>query len=216
MRWLKRRKKRQKTELTSTADQAQAYIDKVHLKIDKLVSDLANGTINRSQFQELYSHYQREIRNIESIMQTEPDEWQDASTEGQSLFIRKQHMARAQAYAIYENESGLPLGTLGRFELDPALVIPMLSSFRSATAEIFGAGMRSTQTESGQWLCFVPGKFSTLLAVFSNEPVPKQLEYLDKLHQHFEGANRLYLIEKPIDTNELIYPHEFFLGKWKK
>jgi len=216
MKWLRKRKKRQKKVQVSAADQAHDYINKVQLKIDKLVSDLAEGSINRSQFQELYSHYQRELRKIESIIQTEPDDWQNASTEGQSLVIRKQHMARAKAYAIYENESGLPLGTLGKFELDPGLVIPMLSSYRSVTKEIFGAGMRSTETENGQWLCFVPGKFSTLLAVFQNEPIPKQLEYLDKLHQHFEGANKKFLLEKPIDTSDLIYPHEFFLGKWRK
>ncbi len=227
MKWLKRRKNIENpiatgssvsasAESSSTSEMADDYIKKVHHKIDKLVSDLADGSINRSQFQELYSHYQREIRNIESVMETEPDDWQDAASEGQSMFIRKQHMARAQAYAIYENESGLPLGTLGRFKLDPDLVIPMLSSYRSATAEIFGAGMRSTQIESGQWVCFVPGEFSTLLAVFSNEPIQKQLEYLDKLHQHFEGANRPYLMESPINTDELIFPHEFFLGKWNK
>jgi len=227
MKWLRRLTKRVRrnpskiddsntTLLSSTTDTAQNYIDKVHQKIDQLASDLADGSINRSQFKELYSHYQREIRNIESIMQTEPNDWQDAATEGHSLLIRKQHMARAQAYAIYENESGLPIGTLGEFKLDPALVIPMLSSYHSATAEIFGAGIRSTQIESGLWLCFVPGKFSTLLAVFSNEPVPRQLEILDKLHHHFEGANRPQLMDKPIDLDDLIYPHEFFLGKWKK
>ncbi len=227
MRWLKKLMKSKQrehpaisvphsTKKSANIDSGQAYIDRVHQKIDRLVADLADGRINRSQFQELYSHYQREIRNIETVLLSEPDEWQDAASEGQSLLIRKQYMARAQAYAIYENESGLPLGTLGKFKLDPTLVIPMLSSYRSATAEIFGAGMRSTQIESGQWLCFVPGEFSTLLAVFSNEPISKQLEYLDKLHQHFEGANRRFLTEKPIDTSELIYPHEFFLGTWRK
>jgi hypothetical protein len=227
MSWLKRFKKTSQTEEPpieaspseipdSHNAKAQAYVEKVHGKIDQLVSDLANGIVNRTQFKELYSHYQREIRNIESIMESTPEDWQQASTDGQSIMIRREHMAKAQAYAIYENESGLPLGTLGEFKLDPDLVVPMLSSYRSATAEIFGAGIRATQIEGGLWLVFVPGQFSTMLAVFSNEPVAIQMEYLDKLHKHFEGANQPILVNKPIDIDDLIYPHEFYLGKWKK
>lgn len=195
---------------------ARAYVAKVNKKIDKLVSDFAKRKINSAQFQELYRHYQHEIRRIEAVASVWPESWKDAAREGDSLVIRKQHMGTAQAFAIYENDSGLPLGTLGKFALDPALVIPMLSSYQSATREIFGAGMRLTEIEGGQRLCFVPGKYTTLLAVFTNEPIPRQLEYLDKLHRHFEGANHPVLVSKPIDTQKLIFPHEYFLGEWRK
>jgi hypothetical protein len=201
---------------SSSAVAAKAYIDKVYGKIDGLVSDFAKGKLNSAQFQELYSHYQREIQQIQSLMATHPEAWEDGTSEGKSIVIRKQHMASAQAYAIYENDTGLPLGTLGKFRLDSALVIPMLSAYQSATKEIFGAGMRLTQMADGNRLCFVPGKFTTLLAVFNNEPIPNQLEYLDKLHQHFEGANHSILKHKPINAEELIFPHEYFLGKWQK
>ena len=203
-------------EPSSISEKAQTYIEKVQNKIEKLVSDMADGNINRSQFKELYSHYQQEIQNIESLLHSASDDWQGSVTEGESVIIRKQHLARALAYAIYQNGSGLPLGTLGEFRLDPALVIPMLSSYRSATAEIFGGGARMTQIESGQWLCFTPGILSTLITVFSNEPVQKQLEFIDKLHKHFELVNRRPLMETPIDIDDLIYPHEYFLGKWQR
>lgn len=226
MNWLERilsdKKKSRPTKSTtpampasSASNSARAYIDKVNQKIDKLVSDFARRKINSAQFQQLYSHYQREIRQVESVAAVSPEAWKDAATEGESVIIRKQHMASAQAYAIYENESGLPLGTLGKFLLDPDLVVPMLSSYQSATREIFGAGMRLTEIQGGQRLCFVPGEYTTMLAVFNNEPIPRQLAYLDKLHQHFEGANRPVLIQKPIDTEQLIFPHEYFLGKWR-
>jgi hypothetical protein len=202
--------------ISSSAAAAKAYINKVNKKLDGVVSDFAKGKINSIQFQELYGHYQHEIQQIESLIATDPEAWEEGATEGKSIVIRRQHMASAQAYAIYENETGLPLGTLGKFRLDPALVIPMLSSYQSATKEIFGAGMRLTQMRDGHRLCFVPGKFTTLLAVFNNEPIPNQLDYLDKLHQHFEGANLPVLTDKPIDTDKLIFPHEYFLGKWQK
>jgi hypothetical protein len=193
---------------------AQAYLDKVHKKMDDLASDFARGTINRAQFQDLYSHYQKELAQIGSLLENQPEDWQKASSEGKSMVIRRQHLARAQAYAIYVNETGLPLGTIGKFRLDSALVVPMLSSYRSATQEIFGSGMRLTQVGEGQWLCFVPGRYTTLIAVFTNEPIAKQLEYLGDLHQYFEKANQPLLVNQPVNTGELIFPHEYFLGKW--
>jgi hypothetical protein len=187
----------------------------VHKKIDELVSDFAQRKINTAQFQELYSHYQLEIRRIEAVAAVWPDEWKEAAREGESVVIRKQHMANAQAYAIYENDSGLPLATLGRFTLDPALVVPMLSSYHSATKEIFGAGMRLTEIQGGQRLCFVQGESTTLLAIFNNEPIARQLDYLDKLHRHFEGANRPTLLARPVEVDKLIFPHQYFLGEWR-
>jgi hypothetical protein len=201
---------------SSASEDARDYIDKVRRKIDKLVSDFAKRKINSAQFQELYSHYQLEIRRVEAVAAVWPDEWKDAAREGESLVIRKKHMATATAYAIYENDSGLPLAILGSFKLDPALVIPMLSSYHSATREIFGAGMRLTEIEGGQRLCFVQGTYSTLLAVFNNEPIAGQLEYLDKLHRDFEGANQPVLASKPIEADKLIFPHRYFLGEWRQ
>ncbi len=206
------------TEATSSSapEEAKAYVNKVRRKIDKLVSDFAKRKINSDQFRELYSHYQLEIRRVEAVVSVWPEEWRDAAREGESLVIRNKHIATAQAYAVYENDSGLPLATLGEFTLDPALVVPMLSSYHSATKEIFGAGMRLTEIEGGERLCFIQGKYTTLLAIFNNEPISQQLEYLDKLHRDFEGANRPVLASKPIDVSRLIFPHQYFLGEWRK
>ncbi len=195
---------------------ARAYVNKVQKKIDKLVSDFAKRKINSAQFQELYTHYQLEIRRIEAVAAVWPEYWKDAAREGESLVIRKRHMATPQAFAIYENHSGMPLATLGKFTLDPALVVPMLSSYHSATREIFGAGMRQTEIEGGQRLCFVQGKYSTLLAIFNNEPIPGQLEDLEELHRHFEEANRVFLASEPVPVDKLIFPHRYFLGEWRE
>lgn len=199
-----------------THNQANAYLIKVQQKIDKLARDFAAGTINRAQFQELYAHYQREVRMVETVLETNPQSWQDAVTEGKSIHIRQQHSARAKAYAIYDNASGIPIVTLGDFDMDPDLFVPMLSSYRSATQEIFGAGMRSTQIEGGNWVCFVQGELTTMIGLFTNEPSARQLSSLEELHKLFEQANRPLLSVPPIDPNELLFPHEYFLGHWRK
>lgn len=200
----------------TASEDAREYVNKVQQKIDKLVSDFAKRKINSAQFQDLYSHYQMEIRRVGAVAAVWPTEWKDVAREGESLVIRKQHMATAQAYAIYENDSGLPLATLGSFTIDPALVIPMLSAYHSATREIFGAGMRISEIEGGLRLCFLQGEYTTLLAIFNNEPVAGQLDYLDKLHRHFERANLPSLKSKPIEVDKLIFPHQYFLGEWRE
>ena len=198
--------------------EALAYLERVEAKVDKLAEDFNAGSINRVQFRRLYTHYQREIQSIEKMVEAAPasEEWKDAVTEGQSLIIRRQHIARARGYAIFENDSGMPVSTLGRFELDPALLVPMLSSYRAAAKEIFGAGTRSTEMEDGRWLCFVPGEFTTMLAVFTTEPAGKQLQFLQELHRHFEQANRRQLSQPPLDPSALLFPHEYYLGQWRR
>jgi len=198
--------------------EAQAYLDRVQAKVHKLAADFNAETINRAQFRSLYAHYQQQIQSVEGMIEAAPasDDWKGAVTEGQSIVIRRQHGARARGYAIFENESGMPVSTLGEFELDPALFVPMLSSYRSAAREIFGAGTRSTEMEDGRWLCFVPGEFTTMLALFSAEPAGKQLQFLGELHRQFEEANRRYLTKPSLDPSSLIFPHEYYLGQWRR
>jgi hypothetical protein len=199
----------------SDSEAAEAYLEKVQAKITRLAEDFANGAINRAQFQDLYAHYQREIRTVEQVLESKQGDWREATTEGQSVLIRRRKLARAEGYAIYENDSGMPLSTLGKFELEPELIVPMLSSYRAATAEMFGGGLRSTEIENGRWLCFVAGQHTTLMALFTVEPAPKQLEYLGQLHRTFESANRKLLAEPPVNPEALIYPHEHYLGAWR-
>lgn len=202
------------SSVSDSQEDAHMYIEKVQCKINKLAEEFASGIINREQFQELYDHYQKELRTIESWMDIAPesDAWRDARTEGKSVVIRKKHVARILGYAIYKNDSGMPIATVGNFVFGAALVVPMLSSYRSAAREIFGAGMRSSQIENGRWLCFVPGEVTTLIALFSIEPAEKQLKSLDQVHRLFEKANRHLLKSRIIHPDALVLPHQSFVG----
>lgn len=209
---------RPSTPPSSGQTAAQQFLEKLQDKIGRLADDFANGSINRQQFQELYAHYQREMRAIETLIETDQgdSELGEAFQEGESVLIRQKHAAKAQGYAIYENGSGMPITTLGKFEVDPALFVPMLSSFRSATAEIFGGGLQATAIEGGRWLCFVPGQHTTMMSLFTAEPAKKQLDFLEQLHRLFEKANRALLADSPVEASQLVFPHEHFLGKWKR
>lgn len=196
------------SELGESEEDAQVYLARVRRKMSRLAEEFAAGMINRDQFQELFDHYQREQRTIETWLDTWPgsDAWRKARTEGKSVAIRRRHQARILGYAIYKNDSGMPIASIGEFDIDTALIVPMLSAYRSATREIFGAGMRSTQIENGQWLCFVPGELTTLMSLFSTEPSANQLTKLEDLHRLFERANRNFLREDVVDASQLAFP----------
>ena len=186
----------------------EEYLNRTYGKMTQCVEDFAGGKINRAQFQELYAHYEREIGVISQLLaeSDNPDEWRRFVTEGESIVIRKRHQARSIGFAIYDNDSGMPIETLGEFTVDSALLVPMLSSYRSATTEIFRAGMRNTQMENGQWLCFVPGRFTTLITLFTREPAEQQLEVLSRMHDHFEIANRSALESRTAQPGEMALP----------
>jgi hypothetical protein len=112
--------------------------------------------------------------------------WRAAAVEGHTSFLRQKHAAQVVSYAIYETGSGIPLAHVGGFKVDEALLVPMLSTFRSSTQELFGAGMKRIELEGGQWLCYVPGRRTTLIVVFSAEPAITQLKTIEDSHRDFE------------------------------
>jgi hypothetical protein len=190
---------------------AEGHLQEVQGKTNKLAEDFARGEVNRDTFIHLYQHYQQQRQAIERMLEISPEKWRQAVSQGMSIAIRQEHHAKALGFSIYENSSGMPLTTLGQFDLDPALMVPMLSSYREATREIFGSRMRSTQIESGRWVCFVSGQFTTLIALFNTEPAARQLQLLEETHLFFEHANKPRLQLSPISIEGMVFPHEYYL-----
>jgi len=191
--------------------EAEHHVRDVQEKTNKLAEDFARGEVNRATFIHLYQHYQQQRQAIERMLEISPEQWRQAVSQGQSIAIRREHHAKALGFSIYENSSGMPLTTLGQFDLDPALMVPMLSSYREATREIFGSRMRSTQIESGRWVCFVSGNITTLIALYNTEPAARQLQLLEETHLFFERANKPRLQQSPISVEGLVFPHEVYL-----
>jgi len=169
---------------------ARLYLQELRGKMARLAEEFAQGKLNRTQFQEIYAHYQRQRMAVERAIyeMPGPDAWRESLAAGHTSILRQRYAAQVLSYAIYDNTTSLPLASVGKFTVDTGLLVPMLSSFRSATQEIFGAGMRSTEIEGGRWLCFVPGRYTTLLVVFSVEPARLQLTQIEDLLRDFETA----------------------------
>lgn len=202
---------------TLTGEELKATLDRLQNKIAKLVQDFAAGVINRSQFHELYGRYQRQMAQLNQMASNE------ASTSvvpgsrdpEDTYLIKKRLTARVLGVSIYSNKSGLPIETLGDFAVDAALLVPMLSSYRDATREIFKAGMRSTVMENGHWLCFVPGNLSTLIVLYSMEASAIQISAIEAMHRDFETANKAALEKGNADPSTLAYPFLTFIQQAK-
>ncbi len=132
-------------------------------------------------------------------------------SEGKSIIIRKRYASRLMGFSIYSNTSGQPLRTLGEFAVDPVSFIPILHAYQNAAKEIFGEGMRSIVIKDGQVLIFMPGYFSTTLALYSAEPSAEKIGKLEKIHKTFELANERELVKRKIEPENLVLPHLCFL-----
>lgn len=198
---------------TDPRAQGEAYIATIHQKMSDLVAEFAAGKINRAQFHHVYDRYQRQIMTVEQLItESDPTAWQDAVIESENTFdLRHRLMARALGMSIYDNANDERIETLGEFEADNALIASILRSYRSAAAETFRAGLRSKQMENGRWLCFAPGEFTTLVALFSLEPAEQQLRTISRMHQDFESANQAALANRHADPERLAYPFLAFL-----
>lgn len=187
-----------------TPGDARAFLERIREKTNHLIQDFARGAINQRQFQVVYGHYQQQRQAVEKALIDMPGSgaWRIAAVEGKTTLLRQQFAASLISYAIYETESGMPLAQMGNFTLDTALIVPMLSSFRSITQEIFGGGMRRTEIEGGRWLCFVPGECTTLIAIYQEEPASLQLQTVQDLHSDFERVYHMAL-ERGADVQRM-------------
>ncbi len=180
-------------------------------KLDQTVQDLADGLINRAQFENLYRHYQNQRRVVRGFLQQANDPSMLKIGAGESMVIRQRYAAKVQAYAVYDNLTSLPLHTFGQFPLESELVVGFFSGFRSAIAEIMGTGARKAITDDGKVLIYVPGQKTTLIVLYSSEPADVESLSLRQAHEHFEKINAALLAQSPIPDQQLIFNYDMFL-----
>jgi hypothetical protein len=172
---------------TSTLDpETERFLQQVETKLDRTVQDLSDGLINRAQFENLYRHYQNQRRMLQGLLAEGGGHVPDSLTDGESMVIRHKYAAKVLAYAVYDNESSVPLHTMGNFPVDSDLVVGFLSGFRSAAAEILGAGAAKAEAEV-------------------------DVRSLRHTHLHFETLNDNLLKQRPIPADKLFFNYDMVL-----
>jgi hypothetical protein len=67
--------------------------------------------------------------------------------------------------------------------------------------------MKRSEIEGGRWLCFVPGRYTTLIVLFSAEPATLQLQMIEDLHRDFELVNDPALSSDDVSQRALTFTH---------
>jgi hypothetical protein len=191
-------------------DAARDFLAGLRAKMAALAEDFAMGKINRQQFETIYVHYREQRQMVEALLNSMSNTtWRKAVSAGETALLMKRTAAQVLSYALYDNSSSLLLASTGQFKIDPVIVVPMLSAYRAATAEIFGAGISSSEIEGGRWLSFVSGRYTTFIVLYSLEPSRAQLNLLEDLHRDFEIAN-----VKLLSQGKGQQPAEHFMKLW--
>jgi hypothetical protein len=195
-------------------DQMNQFIAQVREKIDRVVEEFAEGKISRTQFQQLYDRYQNQILSVTQLSEAQGDmNIKEITGSGQTVAIRKKLTAVAKGLVIYENKIGQRLETLGHFDVPEDQIDPTLENFRRYTVKDTETRLRSQplSDEDDGWLVWVPGDYTTLIALFNLEPSPHQLTTIKQLHRDFENANRAFLESGDAQADKMAFPFRVIL-----
>lgn len=201
----------------SIAEEPHEALAILEEKMARITRELAEGRINRAQFQAIYTHYSEQSTVIRRLIERDPHSqaWRRVAVEGHTRFLRQQYAAVVEGILIYDQGSGQVMRTLGRFALPADLLIALLEDLRQGHSQEADETPHSTQIEGGRWLSFVSGAYTTTIVLFSAEPSGEQLRRQAALHREFERLNRRWLMggqTAPERFPSLTYPQEALLG----
>jgi hypothetical protein len=194
-------------------DRVTAYRSQVLEKIDRLLTEFADGKVSREQFHAIYEHYSNQLALAEQIDQPGADMRLDG-VPGATVAIRQAHMGKALGLIIYHNRSGKFVETLGDFDVPPSVMSPTLNDYTHMMEAQQFIDRRVVKLQEHRWLLFAAGRYTTVVSVFHHEPSPQQMREVERLHHDFELANASALdVPGILDSSSLAYPFLVILQK---
>jgi hypothetical protein len=185
-------------------------------KIEKLLTEFANGKVSREQFHALYAHQSMKLQMAEEALRLGDATMIAGAPEGQTISIRQSTMGKALGVMIYHNKTGMFVDTLGAFDVPPALISPILNDFSTLMDAGRPIDRRVEKVGEKQWLLFAAGRYTTIVSLFHNEPSPEQSREMERLHYDFEVANANMLAGSHLDKAKLAYPFTVFIQQKMK
>lgn len=184
-------------------------IDYLHAQRNHNDQLLALGEISQRRYDELQRDIQVDIAELERIRSGLAYRTAGATSEQRPESMRISRTDRSTEALVSTvaivTPSGVPLFTYGQFNLDDAIVAGILSAFDSLSEEVFGSRVHKTQLAEGQVLYFAHGIHVLILAIFDDEPAPRQIEQLKAMLRQFEQANLGHLQREQYDPQ---YMHQ--------
>ena len=201
-----------------SSEKVKALKAQVQQKIQKLITEFAEGGISREQFHVVYERYTSQMALADMAAMTgTPDAVIGMAQDGPStIAVKEAHMGKAIGMTIYNNRNGTLLETLGDFDVPPTKLAPILNDFTMLMESGKRVDREVRKISAKQWLMFAAGKFTTVVTLFHNEPSELQSREIERLHHDFEEANQVFFKNVQIDANKLAYPFLVFVQKKMK
>ena len=169
-----------------------AQIDRIELQRDYHDQLLALGEISQRRYEQVNAELDEQAAELRAQLSSLETRVQSADGSGDDRGddnrLRRPSETQVESIAIVTPD-GVPIFTYGQFQLDDAIVAGMLSAFDSLSEEVFGSRVSKTALAEGQVLYFAHGDYVLIMASFTDEPSPRQIEDLRKMLKQFESAN---------------------------
>ena len=185
---------------------AEAYKAEIEEKIQRLLQEYADSEISSEQFEILYDRYHAQLEFAEDVIAGRIDRpFSPPETGPSTLAVRRATMGKPQGVALFHYRSREVFHLLGEFDIDNALMMPILNAFamQSETPQHLEPYV---QKITGHWVVFVHGQHSTVIVEFDHEPAGVQTRKIQHLHEDFEQLNGSVLATKTVDIDALVLP----------
>lgn len=194
--------------------EVESFIETVHQKTQRIVEEFAAGEISREQFHHLYERYTYQLDAAHDTIQSGSINifYSLRNTES-SMAIRSYYQGKARGLLVFHHQSSSVLEILGEFGVPLEQITRKLKDIAQAVINNHFVDWEVTKIGDSQWLLFEPGKYTTVVTLFQNEPSAQQSSEIDRMHRDFENANRTKLEQKRVNSYQLAYPFIAFVQK---
>jgi hypothetical protein len=169
----------------------EALLNHLDDKISRLEQDYQQGRINASQYRAIRRHYLEQHEVALRLHQANPksDRWKIVLEEGKTNFLMQLNEAECRCIAFFDISDRSQVYVQGDLPQAAEEAMRFLSTFGHPPGEQPSGRMFATQTEEGDNLLLIPGRFTAALVVFSDEPPGWQVRALREVQRNFEAAN---------------------------
>ena len=175
-------------------------------KIERLEDDIENGRINGSQYRAIRRHYQEQREVAMRLKEAHPssDRWKVVLEEGRTTFLMQLNEALCTCVAIYDRKDRDQIFIQGDMPDAAEEAMGLLRTFGPPRKESGPGRMLATHLDDGSGLLLIPGSYTAVLAVFSQDPPGWQVRALKEVLLNFEAANRAAL--RKSEYKKLVFP----------
>jgi hypothetical protein len=191
---------------TEDAPELMEMLTALDEKLDRLEDDFEHGRINASQYRAIRRHYQEQREVALRLKQAHPssDRWRVVLEEGRTTFLMQLNEAQCTCVALFDLNSRDRIFLQG--DMPPAAeeAMGLLRTFGPPRKESGPGRMLATHLDDSSCLLLIPGHFTAVLAIFSQDPPGWQVRALKEVLLNFEAANRTGL--RKSQHEKLVFP----------